>query len=664
MPSIKTIQNWFQNSDIRGKPGLDEKHLERLRKIANDFKQKNNRELMCSLVFDEMYIRQQVRWSLHQMNYVGFVNYGEKGDGLTVAKQAIVFLLNGIGVNFEFPVAYYFVEDLDAPQRVPLLEEIIATVTECGVKITNLTFDGFSSNIPACETLGANLNVNSTNFKPYIVNPINNEKIYIILDPCHMEKLVRNRWASCGVFIDGNGKRIEWRYIVALYEYSCRNDFHTHKLTKRHIQWNRNSMNVRLAAETFSEAVASSIEFLMQQNIPEFEGAQPTVDFVRRMNTLFDVFNSKNANEKNIFKKNLCAENKRIIFDFLDETSKFFKELKVEQVVFRKKKESKKSKKSKRKSKPEVTRVVVTQQILYTRHKVAFRGFIINNTCLKAMYEEYVEEKQWLKHIPTYNLLQDVIEMFFGRIRATGGHNNNPDVQQFKGAYRRVQANMKMDLSPTSNCRMFDMHLPDDLFFSNIYFVSSKRAKISMDENAYQNQKDDVLDLVDDSISSSGTHYMLDGTANFMLMYAASKIEQKIVECKTFHCNSCRLVFEENDKVDSIDTHFSRWKPCQSTFEISRAAEKFFRLYDGHESMPRFDFKVLYCLIFRSLNFNVIYSQSKFLCDFSHKYQFIKCVVGQYITMRANHIAKRITLARHDKLIRQKCTQLINIKGQ
>lgn len=622
--------------------------MERLRKIAEDYREKYHRDLKCTLIFDEIWLRQQVLWSLHQMDYIGYTNYGQKPDKNTLAKQAIVFLLNGIDVNLEFPVAYYLIDDLVATERSALLDKVITTVTRCGIRIANITFDGYAGNVPACELLGAKLSVNCKKnvreLKPFIIDTITKHKIYIILDPCRMEKLVRNRWDSCQVFFDGDGNKIEWKFIVELYKYSCNNDFRTHKLTKKHIEWKHLCMNVRLAAETFSESVASSIEFLMKQGIPEFQGAQATIDFIRRMNILFDIFNSRYSNDRNIFKRKLSAENKRVVFDFFEETTNFFKSLKVEVTFYKKAKKGKKNE-----EKEKVISKVEILPILHTRHKVAFRGFIIDMASLKAMFEEYVEEEHSLDSIPTYNLLQDALEMMFGRIRACGGFNNNPNVQQFKGAFRKIQCNMRMDLSPASNCRMFDMHLPDNLFYSNIYFVSSKRPKIVMSEKTYESQIESILESVEtpddcsiepiDAFNTfdtfdrvNATHHMLDGTSQFMLYYLASKIEQKIIECKTFHCNSCRLVFDQNQQVDSIDSYVSNWRPCYSTIEICKNSEQFFKLYNGHESKPRYDFKVLYCLIFRSMDFDKIYPNSKFECDYNHKYQFIKCVVGQYIT--------------------------------
>lgn len=276
----------------------------------------------------------------------------------------------------------------------------------------------------------------------------------------------------------------------------------------------------------------------------------------------------------------------------------------------------------------------------------------------------------FLTAIPTYSLLQDAIEMMFGRIRACGGFNNNPNVYQFKGAFRKIQANTKVGLSEHSNCRVFDSYLPDNHFYSNIYFVTSARPKICMDQSLYDSQKDAILNKLNESQSAksmeamSTTHHMLDGSADFMTVFIASSIENKIMNCNSFHCESCRFIFCENQKLISVDTEYLKWQPCISTVDICKISEKFFKLHNLQNSKPQFDFKVLYCLIFRSMNFDLLYSNSKFECNLNHKYQFIKCIVGQYISIRANQIAKQATLAPMNSLIRQQYNHLVLFSGQ
>lgn len=238
---------------------------------------------------------------------------------------------------------------------------------------------------------------------------------------------------------------------------------------------------------------------------------------------------------------------------------------------------------------------------------------------------------------------------------------------------------MKLDISIDSNCRLFDLDLPENMFHSNIYFVTSKRPKRELNECIYEEQKELILDELEKNTNEqlnqlnaykntdeidvmAQTHYILDTTPNFMIAYIASLIEQKIMESNTFHCDDCVSVFQENEKADNINSKLLHWQPCISTINICKASEQFFKLYDIQSR--RFDFKVLYCLIFRTMNLDLLFSASKFECGNSHRYQFVKCIVGMYITIRANQIAKQITLQRHTKLVRQRFNQLTNIRGQ
>lgn len=279
LPHRQTIRSWYANSDAKAEAGLQEDHLQKLKQVCEDHEKTHKNKLMCSLVFDEMNIRKQVYWCWHKEDYAGFVNYGQDPNTQTniIAKQAIVFILNGLNASFEFPLAYYFIDTLNKNQRRDLISEIVTAVSKCGVKITNITFDGYSSNVPMCSLLGANLDVSSESFQPYFLNPINNERIYIIMDPCHAEKLVRNTLANRQILYDDNNDKIEWRYFVSLYECSKDSKLRTHKLSKQHIQWRRTAMNVRIASETLSKSVADSMQFLMDQNHPDFVGAGPTI---------------------------------------------------------------------------------------------------------------------------------------------------------------------------------------------------------------------------------------------------------------------------------------------------------------------------------------------------------------------------------------------------
>lgn len=131
-----------------------------------------------------MYIRKQVLWCNQSQKYVGNISYGPKIEEqslLPIANQAIVFMLTGLNQELEFPVGYHFISNLDAEAKADLFKKVIIKITECEIIIKNITFDGLQSNFAMCRILGANLNIFSDNFKPYILNSIDQSKIFIIL---------------------------------------------------------------------------------------------------------------------------------------------------------------------------------------------------------------------------------------------------------------------------------------------------------------------------------------------------------------------------------------------------------------------------------------------------------------------------------------------------
>lgn len=314
--------------------GIHSETLERLKKVAADIMAESNQPLICTLMFDEIYIRKKVVWLNQSQRYFGHISYGMKEDDvqLPIADQAIVFMLRGINREFEFPVCYHLIQSLSAAVKYALVKEVLIKVTECGILVKNLSFDGLKTNFAMCRLFGANFELYTKKFMPYFENPINKEKVYIIFDNCHAEKLARNTLGNKRVIFCGKGQ-IEWQHLIDLESFSRENNFRTHKLSKKHIEFKSSHMNVKISAETMSNSVADSLQFLMDKGVEQFKNAAPTIRFIRTINHLFDIFNSRNSKSKQIFKNGLCPQNIDTIFAFFDETIKYLKNLKIEAVV-------------------------------------------------------------------------------------------------------------------------------------------------------------------------------------------------------------------------------------------------------------------------------------------------------------------------------------------
>lgn len=262
-----------------------------------------------------------------------------------------------------------------------------------------------------------------------------------------MEKLARNCIAGKKLLFDVDDSEVKWSYFELLEQFRNERGFTlTHKLNKKHMQWFRAKMNVRLAVETLSNSVADSMQFLKERGFEEFSDASATIKFVRTLNNIFDVMNSKRIDNSNIFKSALNALNHKYIFEFFDEVMPYLQTLKM----------------------PDGKTVITSNS------RTSFRGFIINMINLKSIYKDCIESGL-MEFLPTYKFSQDHLECFFGRIRSLNGYNDNPTVEQFCSAFRKTVINkeLRVTSSEFANCK-------DSL---NILFISSRRPRLKSTDN-------------------------------------------------------------------------------------------------------------------------------------------------------------------------------------
>lgn len=576
----------------------------------------NGKELYCSLAFDEMHIRRHVQWSDTQKKFLGFISFGRKDkDGrLPVANQALVFLITGININISIPIAYFFVRSLNGTEKSIIIKEILRQISEHGIKLINLTFDGLRSNFTACTRLGANFSFD--NFKPFFYNPFDGTKIHISCDACHMLKLTRNRLGIEKKLQNGKGESIEWSHFDNLENYRVNRNFVTYKLTKKHIQWEKNKMCVRYAAQLFSNSTADSFEYLMNQNCCGFENCGPTAEFTRIINNTFDVFNSKSIESENIFKRAITKESAGTIFNYLDKVADYFKSIHVN-----------------------------GQNIMGTDKRTGFKGFIINIFNLKSLYSMYVETGL-LDFIPTFQLSQDLLESTFGRIRSLNGNNDNPTETQFTSALRKILINNEIKSSVHANCI-------DNLKIATVSSLrqsSPKNINIQSFNNRINQEGDDNPEL----ISLNENDFLIDCCEEMSLASIAGSIEQKIQMKGRFECN-CKFVIARNEKVTNLTISNNGYAPCISTLHVCKVANI---LFNSSRNQINFDYKKLIENVMDTIEFQNIFS-TYFDCDMSHKMGFIKYIIEEFIRLQATYVARNLTLIEQKFL----CSKLLKKKS-
>lgn len=646
LPHHDTIRSWYKNSDIIIRPGINEPCLKIIRTLVEQM-QSQGKRLMLALMMDEMAIRRHIDYDVQNRTLVGMCQGHPSIENETeTAKEAFVFMVNGINESFQIPVAYYFTHSTNATLKKQILTEVVESLIDCGAIVASLTFDGYRAHPTMCRLLGANLDVYSPEFQPYFT--IKGRKIFIIYDNSHMQKLIRNSLASKEVLFDADGNQIKWQYITDVIHFSTEKGLHlTHRMNKSHLQWKKKIMKVRIATQTLSSSAADSIDFLRNENYEEFQESEPTTKFMRVFDRSFDIFNTKNDSSDNPFKQTLRRENKDEIFKFFNEAIGYIEGLQM------------KSKKGN------------LMQICRSHIKTGFTGFIINMNSLMQMYREYVVAEDVpdiaLDFIPTYALSQDHLEIFFGKIRARGGFNDNPSSLVFTSAYQQLIVNNNILLSKHSNCSLQGKGTIGNPF-SNILTISSKRIPKtgihSREEWSFPDEDIDELHLEIDRIEAmERTSEMTEHLTDCTIGHIATVIENKIMNSNTFNCDPCRKIFDENKRKFERGFLSSGFKshPCFSTYQICKATNRFIKVQLLRSKM---DFNLVYYEILSSLDVNALYNETDFENHQEHKIFLIRYIVDEYIRIKGTFLARSETFKEYDVLLRNRYTKLLHFYGQ
>lgn len=629
LPNPRTLRYWL--SEIDSSPGFTECAFDALKKKANMAKESEGKDLVVGLIYDEMYIRRHSQWDKAKKEYIGHITAGtpdEYAHFSPLANQVLLFMVCGINEDFKIPVGYFLAGALHAEEKVAMLHEAMRKLSDIGVKLASITSDGI--NIKVYKDLGANFR----GYKPYFNNPYDiGSKVYVLLDPAHLIKLIRNCLARKKELMDGQGNKIFWRLIENLVSIQISKQINfNNKLTKTHIEFENVKMNVRIACQTISNSTASAIEFLdTTMKRKEFANSAATVKFSRTFNDLFDIMNSKKNHTDDNFKRPICAENINEITAYFDSIKEYILGLTTVE---------------KGKS----------VSVLSTQSHIPFFGFLHNMNSFLGIYKDYVAPSfSGIEELYAFSLSQDHVESFFGCVRQMGGNNCNPNAQQFAAAYSKLLFKNEVTSSNVSNCQ-------NDL--TKILEVSSGKKKTPISASAAELQLLEMYDDEDVYIPSERDDEM----NNHSKANLASKLEKKVIRKITLRgkrsCHQCLSVFDENEKTNDQFINFLSQRneisqPCKSTIYIidliETTIEKFCSQDVSSTSMLSY--------ILGKIDFSLLYDNS-FEGLHDHKYDLTKLICETYVDMKCNAESKLVTRISQKKLLRHHRLKEVHRAGQ
>lgn len=642
LPTIRTMRKWLRCIDTS--PGITQAALDIISDKANEYKEKGEQLHIC-LISDEMSLRKQVLWNEQTRNFDGFsetinsTNDKRQNNKLPVAKDALVFM--AVGPNFRITVANFLLCGLDAVDRAALTKEVIRKVDATGAKVISLTGDGLYANLKVAKLLGIDFGIK----RPYFPRPDKpNEKIYIIFDPPHMFKLLRAYFALHKLRHENDD--LKWSLLEEIANKQSSDNFSLgNKLSKRHMRWKDAPMNVRLAVETFSNSVADALEQLGEDGYDGFTECKKEVQFIRLCNNVFDVMNfGENKKIDNYFKQPLCANTKNKFFLLFEEFELFTSKLSME---------VKRNKCIKR---------------LPAQNQMGFFGLLINMQSTFGIYEDYVQSGPLTVFYP-FQYSQDNLETYFSLVRGSLGANNNPNVQQFQSAYRKLLF-CTPHISGDTNC---NTEFPSDLLDAS---SRCQHSSSSLDQNTVVRAEEFEIAIDYDTLISDD----LEPYERHLCALSASGVEAKIIRSlkskSVSECQDCLNVFRENEKI--TDTFIAKKQergqlieqPCSSTVNVILASEKIMQILKSSEHI---EFASMIKTIFNNLDIDSLYTSSLFSLHchekvtnvYSHKEDFIFKILETYMHMKSKKICERISEEERGETIkRKKLRRAIILAGQ
>lgn len=583
----------------------------------------------CSLIIDSMSIRKQVQWDVARSQFSGYVEMaGLVDESETLATEALVFLIVSLKHNFKCPVGYFFIDKVSSNIQAELITICLSMLFEVGVKVWSITCDGLYANMRTLKELGCEFSGDS--MKNHFVHP-SMGKVRVILDPCHMTKLARGCLAEkCNLSSDSGS--IQWSYIRKLNDVQEEEGMKfANKLSGAHINWKNQKMNVRLAAQTLSSGVADAIEFLRESGHDSFHGSEATVEFVRQMDRIFDMLNSRNPFSKG-FKKPLSLENSEYWNKAFYESQVYLRSLKLEGIP-----------------------------LLYHPRKMFALGYLISIQSVLEIADELLNRSQEpFKYLMTYKFSQDHLELYFSCIRSRGGWNNNPNTLQFKWALRKLL--FRNSITAEGNC----INLEPPVSNSVLEFRSQMRSDgFGVSETSADTADDESVELVLLLQSVSLTEYQ-----DNILCYIAGYLVRKLL-CK-LHCKHCQAMLVNKRKPYFLDHGYAKMNlsekfrkfmlcvsrgglidPSDDVFQIVNCTEKAFQFHIIQRNMM--NVKNINNIIMHSVTVSLVNSNKcpfasshpiteEFGCEEAHEVQIMKRVTEMYLNIRLKSFGKTHTL--------------------
>ncbi|HBS54095.1 MAG TPA: hypothetical protein DD806_08860 [Flavobacterium sp.] len=362
---------------------------------------------------------------------------------------------------------------------------------------------------------------------------------------------------------------------------------------------------------SISNSVANTMDFLAAQGEEELQGSSATARFLRMVNLLFDILNSRSQFAVDS-KAPLTPENIALKQRQCQEAVEYLFTLKIGGVP-----------------------------LAQHDRRTFLIGFAAATKSVFGISAAIFQRMPMYKTIETYQFSQDFLECFFGIVRSRLGGNNNPNALEFKYALRRILHRNQLQGNKFSNVEPVGVRMGS--LFLLIPVKKPHHDPSFVEENPSLVHKGVLVAF--QSASSKNLHELTKHAVYFAGSWVANRILQKL------DCESCERALVDQEKKPSSHSGLVAYKDREdarqffltnSAFSVIQLAEKVLRHYTGNlHELPINE-------ILRGLRMD--FSDEKYFtecrscpCNINlanHKMALITDLANRYIGLRLSAILK------------------------
>ncbi|XP_027628851.1 DNA transposase THAP9 isoform X2 [Tupaia chinensis] len=451
LPHSSILRTWL--SKCKPSPGLNSNVFSFLqRKVENG----DQLYQYCSLIIKGVSLKQQLQWDPSSNTLQGFMDFGLgtlDADEIPLASETILLMAVGIFGHWRTPLGYFLVNRASGYLQAQLLRLTIGKLSDIGITVLAVTSDATAHSIQMAKALG--IRIDEDNMKCTFQHPSSSsQQIAYFFDSCHLLRLIRNAFQNFQIIRFTNGTA-HWQHLVELGALKEQELSNMERIPSKLADLKNHVLRLNCASQLFSESVASALECLLSLDLPPFQNCIGTVHFLRLINNLFDIFNSRNCYGKGL-KGPLLPETYSKINHVLIEAKTIFVTLSD----------------------------ISNNQIIKGKRKLGFLGFLLNAESLKWLYQNYVFPKVMpFPYLLTYKFSQDHLELFLKMLRQVLVTSSSPTCIAFQKAYHNLETRYRFqDEVYLSEVSIFDISVArrKDLVLGAIqcqYGVSSMRTR-------------------------------------------------------------------------------------------------------------------------------------------------------------------------------------------